>query len=64
MDLDLDQSTFNHVYYVLVYIRGVDSYLNPGEGAGSKVMGIISSPGLNRVNSDLPNSWGARPPQS
>ena len=33
----------------IYFFRGVDSFLNPGWGAGSSVRGIICTPGLNRV---------------
>ena len=40
--------TFIHPHFI-IHIRGVDSFLNPGRGAGSSLKGIISFPGLNRV---------------
>ena len=37
-------------HWWLRWCRGVNSFLNPGWGAGSSMRGIIGPPGLNRVN--------------
>ena len=46
---EIQQNLYRTVSEVQSSHRGVDSFLNPGWGAGSTVRGIICPPGLNRV---------------